>query len=126
MKSIIRILVVLIFAGLFFIGCDEGGEGYEDHVPADGMGCLVVYNRTAVELSGYLDGLFISNIQSWEYELKDYEPGTYKVVVLQVDGNKNYTADVEILEGVLTVLKMSFGDGSSTYFSVQTEYIDKK
>ncbi len=126
MKSILMVIFVFLFIAGIFTGCDESSEGYEDHVPADGMGCLVIYNRTAVKLSGYLDGFFISNIQSWEYELKDYEPGTYKVVVLQVDGNKNYTADVEILEGVLTVLKMSFGDGSSKYFSVQTEYIDKK
>jgi hypothetical protein len=126
MKSILRVIFCFLLITGIFTGCDESSEGYEDHVPADGMGCLVIYNRTAVELSGYLDGFFISNIQSWEYELKDYEPGTYKAVVLQTDGNKNYTADVEILEGVLTVLKMSFGDGSSKYFSVQTEYIDKK
>jgi len=127
MKSIIKVLFGVLFVAGVFTGCEEDGtEDYEDHVPADGMGTLVIYNRTAVEMSGYLEGSYINNIESWEWELMDYTPGTYTAVILQVDGSKSYTADVEILEGVLTVLTMSYGDSSSSYFSVSTEYIDKK
>lgn len=119
--SFVMVIVVCIFTG-----CDETSEGYKDHVPAEGMGSLVVYNRTATDISGYVDGYHMGNVTSWDYVVKDYDPGTYTVVILQIDGNKNYTADVEVLEGVLTVLKVSYGDGSSKYFLVETEYVDKK
>ena len=117
---------LLVIGVCMFMGCDETSEGYKNHVPAEGMGSLVAYNRSAAEISGYVDGYHMGNVMSWEYVVKDYDPGTYTVVILQVDGNKNYTADLEVLEGVLTVLKVSYGDGSSKYFSVETEYVDKK
>ncbi|MDA3797537.1 MAG: hypothetical protein PF692_00445 [Kiritimatiellae bacterium] len=116
----------MVIGVCMFMGCEGASDGYEDHVPAEGMGSLVAYNRTATEFSVYVAGYYMGNVTSWEYEVQDYDPGTYTVVILQEDGNKNYTADMEILEGVLTVLEVSYGNGSSKYFSVETEYVDKK
>jgi hypothetical protein len=130
MKNITKIWFVIgvfLVAGIF-TGCetDDGSEDYEDHVPADGMGSLVIYNRSAIEIEGYMEGSYITNVESWDWVVQDYDLGTYTVVILQEDGTKSYTADVEILEGVLTVLTLSYGGSSSSYFSVTTEYVDKK
>ena len=129
MKLISKVMIILrkflyftgLLVALLVLGCDE--SGYYDHDPASGMGSLVLDNNSGDDISVFLDGLEILNIDGSDEEIQDLQPGAYRIVLSADHTDRSYSADVDILEGRLTILDIRSSSATSYYYyDVLTTY----
>lgn len=102
-------------------GCDESGGDYSI-VPPAGLGTLVVENNTASDIDLYLDGLSRGQVGDDSYRPVELTPGVYRVVLDEEDGDRQYGADIDILEGRLTILHVYLAAGDYMQYRVRTEF----
>lgn len=86
--------------------CDGGGW---DHTPPAGKGSIIVDNRTADGVNVYLAGVFTNHVAAYDYEYYDLQPGIWRVILDQAHGDRNWRADVDVLQGKLTILEVHDG-----------------
>lgn len=127
MKRILRQLVwrllVSVLGGVLMLGAGCDGENDEvDFVPSAGHGALIVKNNTSSDLNLYLDGLSRGQVGDDSYLPVDLTPGVYRVVLDEDDGDRQYGADIDILEGRLTVLNVYIEAGDYTEYNVRVEF----
>jgi hypothetical protein len=116
-----RMVVMLGFVMALGAGCDDLDDEL-DHTPAAGLGALIVENNTGSDINLYLDGLSRGQVDADDSLAIDLNPGTYRVVLDEDDGDRQYGADVDILEGRLTVMRVYIQSGSYSEYRVNTEF----
>lgn len=100
------------------VGCEKD---YRDHEPPEGMGSLVVDNRTSRRIDIFIQGYKTNSVSSFSYRTMDMNPGEYRVVLDERNGEKYYKNDVDVLEDRLTIMEVF--DGTSTYtFNVRVSF----
>jgi len=95
-------VVVVAACCLFGAGCDDGDDF--DHTPPEGMGSLVVDNDTFDDLRVFVNGAEIGRVTDGHEGFFDLEPGLYRIVLDDEDGDRSYRNDVDVLDGRLTIL----------------------
>lgn len=116
MPRIFLIFLVCLAAAL--PGCDGGRF---DHTPPAGQGSVIADNLLADTLHVYLNGRKIFDVSAYDHELRDLNPGWYRVVIDEKNGFHSYAADLDILEGQLTVLEVN-GYASAAAYAVRVYY----
>ena len=98
-------------AALSVAGCDTDEDQVFDYVPPAGKGALIVDNKTSTDIGVYLDGISMGEVDDDSDQHFDATPGTHRLVLDEDNGDRQYAADVDILEGRLTVVRvrLSFG-----------------
>jgi hypothetical protein len=104
---------------LWSVGCDgDDTEDYDDYEPPAGMGALVVDNNTFTEVDVFIDGGEMGRVDDYDYAVYDRQPGVYRVVLDERDGNRLSALDVDVLEGRRTVLDLSLDSDNSSRYTV--------
>ncbi len=99
----------LLAAGLALgAGCDWDDDDNEDYQPPSGSGALRVDNNTGDDIRIYVDGDEKGTVGDYSDRVYDLEPGVYRVVLDQKNGDRDYRDEVDIVEGRLTVLDVSY------------------
>lgn len=116
---------VPLFAGLAVLlsspGCEYDDDDY-DHDPPLRQGSIVIENFTYTDIEFYLDGRLQGKIGDDDDEAFDFPPGEYRVVLNDDDdGDRNWAADVDVLEGRLTILNVRIDTVSSGGYVVSRE-----
>lgn len=113
MKTLFRWMMIPACA-LLMAGCDYDNDNDEDYDPPAGQGALLVDNNTSDEIRVYIDGVERGRVDDYSDRPFDATPGVHRVVLDQVNGDRNYRDDIDIIEGRLTVLDVQadydFGD----------------
>ncbi len=93
----------------------ESDNPWHSNVPPEGLGALVVDNRTSDRLEVYLDGAEQMTVRGGRYQYIDFEPGTYRLVVMSTDGFRSFRDDVDIVKGRITVVEIRSGGENREY-----------
>jgi hypothetical protein len=113
MKTLFRWMMLPLLA-LGVAGCDYDNDNDDDYDPPAGRGALLVDNNTSDEIRVYVDGEQLGRVDDYSDRPFDLEPGVHRVVLDQVNGDRNFRDDIDIIEGRLTVLDVQtdfdFGD----------------
>jgi len=113
MKILFRRMILPLVA-LGVAGCDYDNDNDDDYEPPAGRCALLVDNNTSDEIRVYVDGEQRGRVDDYSDRPFDLEPGVHRVVLDQVNGDRNFRDDVDIIEGRLTVLDVQtdcdFGD----------------
>ena len=114
------LLLVASVCVVVLVGCDE--EQF-DHVPAAGMGTLIIDNDTTDDIDIFVDGLLLGQVDDYDDSYTDMMPGVYRIVLADEDGHRSYREYLDILPGRLTILHV---DDTSTWgdYSVWVEFRD--
>jgi len=103
-------------------GCEA--NGYSDHNPPAGQGSLVVDNHTADDIAIFLNGENRGHVNNSSDRILDLEPGVYRLVLTDEEGgDRSYAADVDVLEGRLTILEVWTASDPHAY-DVTTRFED--
>lgn len=102
MKRCLHILASALLAAVF-VACDADKI---DHKPPEGKGSIVVDNNTARRFNLFVDGIDQGRIGSFKDRSFDFDPGVYRIVLDEDDGNLGYADEIDVLEGHLTVLDL--------------------
>lgn len=86
-------------------GCQwDDDDDDEDFIPPEGQGALRVDNNTGDDIRVYIDGALLGTTGDYSDRAFPLDPGLYRVVLDQKNGDRNYRDDVDIIVGRLTVL----------------------
>ncbi|MCE9614374.1 MAG: hypothetical protein K8T26_08860 [Lentisphaerae bacterium] len=97
-----------LLAGLLLAsGCDTTEDF--DHTAPPGQGALIVDNNGEMNVSVYVDGVLIGEVNDGHWEAFDLTPGVPRVVLDETNGDRTFAADVDILEGRNSILDVSVG-----------------
>jgi len=109
MKKMTSRLLITLFCSTSFLvtGCDWEDDQVSDHKPPDGQGSIVVDNNTAEDIKVYIDGTRQSDTRDFDDRAYDLDPGLYRVVLDEDDGDRTYRDDIDVIEGRLTILDVS-------------------
>ena len=110
-------LAMLLLVG---VGCDE--EDF-DHVPAVGMGTMVIDNDTSDDIEIFVDGALVGDVDDYDDRYVDMLPGVYRVVLADEDGARSFRDEIDILANRLTILHVDTGSLWGEY-SVWVEFQD--
>lgn len=94
MMKIINCLFALGLA-LALCGCEDNDN--INHTPAAGMGALGIDNETSSDLDVFIDGTKYPQVNDWSTEAWDLQPGVYRMVLNDRDGDRSYSSDIDIL-----------------------------
>lgn len=114
MKSALRSLrcfPVLVLTALLplVVGCDwDDSDDHEDYQPPEGVGALRVDNNTGDDIRVYVDGVQQGTTGDYSDRVFNLNPGVYRVVLDQKNGDRSYRDDIDIIENRLTVLDVSY------------------
>lgn len=92
---------ILTVATLLLAGCED--EEFKHDVPA-GSGTLVVQNRTIDDLHIYVDGTRLHDVSDTDWRPFDLPPGLHRVVIQDEDSRNSFRDNIDIIEGVKTVI----------------------
>jgi len=95
------------FTMVFATGCDDDDV---DHRPPPGKGALVVDNNSVARFQVFVDGEDRGRAGSFKQRAVDLDPGVYRVVLDEDDGDRSFRDDIDVLEGRTTVLDVSAGN----------------
>ena len=112
------VVIALAAMSMLLTGCDDDGF---NHDPPPGQGSIIVDNRTPDVIHVYIDETYANDVGDYDYEAYDRDPGLYRVVLGQKSGTRSYSHDVDVIEGKLTVLRVSLDEASWEYY-VQIYY----
>ena len=103
-------------------GCDEGD--YLDHNPPAGQGSLVIVNNTDDDIDVFLDGMQVMDVDNWDDSTLDLDPGARRLVLDQDDGPRSESEDIDILDGRLTIVRVSLDALNFNDYHIDVEYED--
>ncbi len=112
-------MLALVLATGLMCGCDD--EDY-NHDPPVGQGAIVVDNYTGDRVYVYINGREEGSVGGDNHEYYDREPGLYRVALDGDDSHRSWAADVDVLEGRLTVLKVRGYSGDYDHFDVEVYF----
>ncbi|MCO5043919.1 MAG: hypothetical protein M9963_09415 [Kiritimatiellae bacterium] len=116
MKQLLPLLALGAVA-LSLVACDWDDDKYR-HKPAEGMGALVVDNRTGGDLRVYVDQIEVGKVSAYKDRSFDLTGGVYRVVLEERHGWANWRDDVDIMQSRLTVLDVARGTSTRLDVSV--------
>ena len=102
-------------------GCDDDDDDY-DHASPAGMGTLVVDNNTPDRVRVFVDGVSVQSVGKGDKRYYDLDPGDYRIALDGEDTDRFWTGDADILQGRLTILKVSDDLGDFDDFDVDFDY----
>ena len=112
---------VILAAGLLqFTGCLD--DDRIDHKPPTDNGSLVVDNLSASDINVFINGEQRERVRSGRWRAYDLEPGVYRLVLDEQDGERNYRDDIDVLDGRLTVVETSYDPGNRNRFRAFTYF----
>lgn len=85
-------------------GCDDGRPDVDD--PPEGMGRLVIDNRSPETLHVYVDGEPAGDVRDGKYRTFDFPPGEVHVTLDQSHSDRIARFDVDILRGRIVVAEV--------------------
>lgn len=117
MESLLRTGVLLAASLAWVTGCNLDKDNDRDHEPPAGQGALLVDNNSGDDIKVYVDGELLGTVGDYSDRAFDMAPGSYRVVLDEDHGSRDYRDDVDILENRLTVLdvQVNFDDFSADY-----------
>lgn len=96
-------LTICISLGLLGLtGCDDDDDF--DHDPPPGQGSMIVDNHTDDDLSVYINGNRVYDVNEDDARAYDLDPGVYRVVLEQQGGDRQFRDDIDILVNRQTIL----------------------
>lgn len=106
--ALLRLLALAALVPLLG-GCDwDDSDDNEDYVPPEGSGALRVDNNTADDIRVYVNGEQKGTAGDYSDRVFDLEPGVYRIVLDQKNGDRSYRDDIDIIENRLTVLDVTY------------------
>ena len=91
----------LLMAGFLLTGCDDDDI---DHRPPEGQGAISLNNRTASDITVFVDSERQPAVEAFSDRSYDREPGTYRLVLDENGGDRYYSGDVDVVADRLTVV----------------------
>ena len=116
-----EILAVAATVSVWSAGCDDDDEDY-DHVSPAGQGTLVVDNNTPDRVRVFVDGVQAQSVGKGDERYYDLDPGDYRIALDGEDSDRFWTGDADILQGRLTILKVSDDLGDFDDFDVDIDF----
>ena len=110
------LLPALLVGGFFVTACFR--DDRLDHRPPSGQGSIIVDNRTSREINVFIDGDEQSRVRARRWRAYDVDPGVYRMVLDERNGERNYRDDVDVLERRLTILDVTADPDRFDRFSV--------
>jgi hypothetical protein len=110
----------MAFLALFTTGCED--DDY-DHIPPLGFGTLIIDNDTSDDIEIYLDGTRMREVKDYDDRYTDLEPGVYRLVLADEDGDRSFRDEIDILANRLTIVHVDEGSLWGEY-SVWVEFQD--
>ena len=95
--------VALALTALFAAGCDDS-EGNYAHTPPPGQGSLIVDNNGWLNVSVFIDGVDYGDVRDGQWKAFDLEPGDYRVVLDEPNGDRSFRTDIDILQDRQTIM----------------------
>ncbi len=100
-------------------GCDDGQDDYE---PPSGYGALKLDNQTPTDIYLYVDGSEVGKVGDYSDKHYDFTPGVHRVVLDEHDGSRNWHKDVDVLDGRVTVLKVTLDAWDNHDYNVNVDF----
>lgn len=100
-------------------GCDDDDD-YDHDVPA-GKGTLVVDNNTPDRVQVFISGAQVESVGDGKERYYDLDPGLYRVALDGDDSDRFWAGETDVLEGRLTILKVSDDLGDFDEFVVEID-----
>lgn len=108
----------LLAGALFGIGCHDWWEDDDhDHDPPAGQGAIIIDNHTFNDVRVFFNGIRQENTRDGKSKAYNLDPGVYRVVLDEIDGDRNFREDIDVLENKVTVIDLA-NSGSGTRFDV--------
>jgi hypothetical protein len=105
-----RILpALLLAASLLLTGCEDDPR---DRRPPEGQGSLLVINNTVNNLAVFIDGERVGGVDGFKDRAFDRDPGLYRIILDERDGDRSFRDDLDVLVGRVTVIEV-FEDPSN-------------
>jgi hypothetical protein len=121
-RMVLRLSACCLGGVLLMSSCTDDDDDDYDHNPPDGMGAMIVDNRTFNDMAVYIDGTEYRKTEEDEWEAYDLWPGEYRIVLREKGGDHGYSGDVDILEDRLTVLEVQDAGYSDRDYDVLLWY----
>ena len=102
-------------------GCDDDEDDYDHDVPA-GQGTLVVDNNTPDRVRVFIAGAQVQSVGKGDERYYDLDPGLYRVALDGEDTDRFWTGEADVLQGRLTILKVSDDLGDFDDFDVDVDF----
>ena len=102
-------------------GCDDDEDDYDHDVPA-GQGTLVVDNNTPDRVRVFIAGAQVQSVGKGDERYYDLDPGLYRVALDGEDTDRFWTGEADVLQGRLTILKVSDDLGDFDDFDVDADF----
>ena len=104
---------------LLMTSCDDGDY---DHDPPPGQGSIIIDNGSGSDAEVYLDGVLKGVAESGEATIYDMDPGVYRLVLAEEDGDRNYRNDIDVLLNRLTILDVMNDYSSASLYYVVIDF----
>ena len=102
-------------------GCDDDEDDFDHDVPA-GKGTLVVDNNTPDRVRVFIAGAQVQSVGKGDERYYDLDPGLYRVALDGEDTDRFWTGEADVLQGRLTILKVSDDLGDFDDFDVDVDF----
>jgi len=99
--------------------CDDSTY---DHTPPAGQGSIIIDNGSGSDAEVFLGGVFAGIAESGEATVFDLEPGVYRLVLAEEDGDRNYWNDVDVIANRLTILDVMIDYSSASLYHVVIDF----
>ena len=104
-------------------GCDDPSDNTDfDYVPPSGHGAIIVDNLSPTDVNVFVDGSSVGRVGDDHDEHFDLTPGSHRVVLDQEDGGRSWGGDVDVLDGRLTILRVTLDTGDQHGYKVKVEF----
>ena len=115
------VLAMAATVTLWGAGCDDDEDEYDHDVPA-GQGTLVVDNQTPDRVRVFIAGAQVQSVGKGDERYYDLDPGLYRVALDGEDTDRFWTGEADVLQGRLTILKVSDDLGDFDDFDVDVDF----
>ena len=105
-RALLRVACLLALGSVWAMtsGCDDDRPDVDD--PPDGMGRLVIDNRSPEKLHVYFDGEPAGDVSDGKYRTFDLPPGEVHVTLDQSHTDRLARFDVDVLRGRIVIAEV--------------------
>jgi hypothetical protein len=115
--------LVALCSVVWMTGCDDlEDEKNFDYVPPSGKGALIVDNLSPTDVNVYVDGGSVGRVGDDDDKPFNLQPGVHRVVLDEEDGGRRWSSDLDILDGRLTILRVTLDTGDFNDYKVDVEF----